>query len=153
VKFLDWPNHLSRCSRLAADRWNEPDTTPKEETDMPIADSPSSPQGPRGLDRRTLLAAGLGALGLNAVPAFAASPFPDRHITLVLPFPGGGMFDAVLRAMGNAAAQDLGQPIVLNHKPGAGGVSGTAGLAMMNEADGYTLSVMHNSVIRHPHIT
>lgn len=111
------------------------------------------PQAPRGLDRRTLLAAGLGAAALHAMPARASGKFPERHITLVLPFPGGGMFDAVLRAMGNAAAQDLGQPVVLNHKPGAGGVTGTAGLATMNEADGYTLSVMHNSVIRHPHIT
>ncbi|MEZ5647060.1 MAG: tripartite tricarboxylate transporter substrate binding protein [Burkholderiaceae bacterium] len=105
------------------------------------------------LSRRTLLAAGLGSLGLHALPGLAATAFPERHITLVLPFPGGGMFDALMRAMGNSAAEELGQPVVLNHKPGAGGVMGTASIAMMNEADGYTLGVMHNSVIRHPHIT
>jgi tripartite-type tricarboxylate transporter receptor subunit TctC len=53
-------------------------------------------------------------------------------------------------ALANAASQDLGQPVVLMHKPGAGGVTGTAGLATMTEADGYTLAVMHNSVIRAP---
>jgi hypothetical protein len=69
---------------------------------------------------------------------------------LVLPFPPGGTFDPVLRALCNAAAQDLGQPIVLMHKPGGGGVTGTAGLATMAEHDGYTVAVMHNSVIRQP---
>lgn len=105
-----------------------------------------------GLNRRTLLAAGLGAAGLSAAPAFANKGFPDRYITLVSPFPAGGMFDAVLRPLCNEAAKELGQPIVLSFKPGAGGITGTAALATMAEADGYTLAVMHNSVIRQPHI-
>ena len=49
-----------------------------------------------GLNRRTLLAAGLGTAALGVAPAFAAKPFPDRYITLVVPFPPGGMIDAVL---------------------------------------------------------
>jgi tripartite-type tricarboxylate transporter receptor subunit TctC len=100
--------------------------------------------------RRALLAACL-ALGATAMaPAFAADPFPAKPVTLVLPFPPGGSFDPVFRALANAAAQDLGQPVVLMHKPGAGGVMGTAQLATMTEADGYTIAVMHNSVIRAP---
>jgi tripartite-type tricarboxylate transporter receptor subunit TctC len=95
----------------------------------------------------TLLALGAAAV---AGPSFAAQPFPSKPIQLVLPFPPGGSFDPVFRALANAAAQDLGQPIVLMHKPGAGGIMGTAQLATMNEADGYTLAVMHNSVIRAP---
>jgi tripartite-type tricarboxylate transporter receptor subunit TctC len=95
----------------------------------------------------TLLALGAAAA---AGPAFAAEPFPSKPIQLVLPFPPGGSFDPVFRALANAASQDLGQPIVLMHKPGAGGIMGTAQLATMNEADGYTLAVMHNSVIRAP---
>jgi tripartite-type tricarboxylate transporter receptor subunit TctC len=82
-------------------------------------------------------------------PARAES-YPSKPIVLVLPFPPGGSFDPIFRALGNAAAKDLGQPVVLMHKPGAGGVTGTAGLATMTEADGYTLAVMHNSVIRQP---
>jgi tripartite-type tricarboxylate transporter receptor subunit TctC len=103
------------------------------------------------LRRREVLGSLL-ALGAAAAagPALAADPFPSKPITLVLPFPPGGSFDPVFRALVHAASQDLGQPIVLMHKPGAGGVMGTAQLATMNEADGYTLAVMHNSVIRAP---
>lgn len=79
-----------------------------------------------------------------------AQAFPNRPITLVLPFPPGGSFDPILRALCHAAEKDLGQPIVLMHKPGGGGVTGTAGLATMTESDGYTVALMHNSVIRQP---
>lgn len=103
------------------------------------------------LRRRAALGAML-AIGaaIAAGPGFAADPFPARPIQLILPFPPGGSFDPIFRALANAASQDLGQPVVLMHKPGAGGVMGTAGLATMNEADGYTIAVMHNSVIRAP---
>lgn len=103
------------------------------------------------LRRRTLLTVGATlAASAAAGTAFAADPFPSKPITLVLPFPAGGSFDPIFRALANAAAQDLGQPVVLLHKPGAGGVTGTATLATMNEADGHTIAVMHNSVIRAP---
>jgi tripartite-type tricarboxylate transporter receptor subunit TctC len=98
--------------------------------------------------RRAAIACLLAATA--AAPAFAQDSFPSKPIQLVLPFPPGGSFDPIFRALANAAAQDLGQPIVLMHKPGAGGVMGTAQLATMNEADGYTIAVMHNSVIRAP---
>jgi tripartite-type tricarboxylate transporter receptor subunit TctC len=106
------------------------------------------------VDRRQaigqLLAAAAAAAGVSAAPTARADSFPSKPIQLVLPFPPGGSFDPILRALSNAAAQDLGQPIVLMHKPGGGGVTGTASLATMTEADGYTLAVMHNSVIRQP---
>lgn len=100
------------------------------------------------LSRRAALAALLATAA--AGPAWANDPFPNKPIQLVLPFPPGGSFDPIFRALANAAAQDLGQPVVLMHKPGAGGIMGTATLATMNEADGYTIAVMHNSVIRAP---
>lgn len=99
--------------------------------------------------RRAALAAFV-ALAAAGAPALANDAFPTKPIQLVLPFPPGGSFDPIFRALANAASQDLGQPVVLMHKPGAGGVMGTAGLATMNEADGYTIAVMHNSVIRAP---
>jgi len=89
---------------------------------------------------------------LAHLPAMA-DVFPSKPIMLVLPFPPGGSFDPILRALGNAASKELGQPVVLMHKPGAGGVTGTAGLATMTESDGYTLALMHNSVIRQPLIS
>ncbi|TWO73365.1 tripartite tricarboxylate transporter substrate binding protein [Caenimonas sedimenti] len=110
--------------------------------------------GPRQLPtRRSALAGVLALAACGALPAFAAEPFPSKPIQLILPFPPGGSFDPIFRTLGEAAAKDLGQPVVLMHKPGAGGVMGTASLATMNEADGYTISVMHNSVIRAPLVT
>lgn len=100
------------------------------------------------LPRRAALAL-LAACALAAPLAQAADPYPSRPIQLVLPFPPGGSFDPIFRTLAEAASKDLGQPIVMMHKPGAGGVMGTATLATM-EADGYTISVMHNSVIRAP---
>jgi tripartite-type tricarboxylate transporter receptor subunit TctC len=97
-----------------------------------------------------LFAAAAAVAGVTAPLAAHADTFPSKPITLVLPFPPGGSFDPILRALGNAAALDLGQPIVLMHKPGGGGVTGTASLATMTESDGYTIAVMHNSVIRQP---
>jgi len=107
-----------------------------------------------GIHRREalghLVAAAAAAAGVTAARPVRANTFPSKPITLILPFPPGGSFDPILRALCNAAGQDLGQPIVLMHKPGGGGVTGTATLATMTESDGYTLAVMHNSVIRQP---
>lgn len=101
--------------------------------------------------RRRAAVLSLLALGAAAAaPALASEPFPSKPISLVLPFPPGGSFDPIFRTLAEAAAKDLGQPVVLIHKPGAGGVMGTATLATMAEADGYTIAVMHNSVIRAP---
>lgn len=100
---------------------------------------------------RRIFAASLLAAAV-AAPAVAADPYPSKPIQLVLPFPAGGSFDPIFRALANAAAQDLGQPVVLMHQPGAGGVTGTASL-VNKEPDGYTLAVMHNSVIRAPLVT
>ena len=97
--------------------------------------------------RKALLA--LSSLALAGTAA-AQSAFPSRPIQLVLPFPAGGSMDPIFRSLAEAASRELGQPVVLMHKPGAGGVMGTAALASMSEADGYTLAVMHNSVIRAP---
>jgi tripartite-type tricarboxylate transporter receptor subunit TctC len=97
-----------------------------------------------------LVAAAAAAAGMTATRPARADTFPSKPITLILPFPPGGSFDPILRALCNAAGHDLGQPIVLMHKPGGGGVTGTATLATMTESDGYTLAVMHNSVIRQP---
>lgn len=94
----------------------------------------------------------LAALGASAVagPTLASNTFPSKPIQLVLPFPAGGSFDPVVRSLAVAAAKELGQPVVLVHRPGAGGIMGTAQLAEMKEADGHTIAIMHNSVIRAP---
>lgn len=105
-----------------------------------------SPTSSHRLSRRGFVA----ALGAASVSGFAlASNFPSKPIQLVLPFPAGGSFDPIFRTLASAASQDLGQPVVLMHRPGAGGIMGTASIANA-EADGHTIAVMHNSVIRAP---
>lgn len=100
--------------------------------------------------RRALQLMGALAAAPLATPALANTTFPNKPIQLVLPFPAGGAFDPVVRALAAAASKELGQSVVLMHRPGAGGIMGTAQLATMKESDGYTLAVMHNSVIRAP---
>lgn len=104
-----------------------------------------------GIQRRTLLSAACAAtLSATAGHAWATARFPRKPIQLVLPFPAGGSFDPIFRTLATAAGKELGQPVVLLHQPGAGGVMGTANVAQMSQADGHTVAVMHNSVIRAP---
>ena len=59
------------------------------------------------------------ALAGLAAPALAQTRYPDRPIRLVIPWPAGGSADAQLRSMGEIAGRALGQPVVVENKPGA----------------------------------
>ena len=100
-----------------------------------------------GWGRRAALAAGAGLL---ARPALGQARFPDRPIRIIVPFPPGGTTDIQMRALGEAAARRLGQPVVIENRPGAGGTLGATYLAQGTRPDGYVLSVMPNSVFRVP---
>lgn len=67
-----------------------------------------------------------------------AADFPDRPLRLIAPIPPGGSGDMIARLVATAAAQALGQSIVVENRPGATGNIGTA-LAARAQADGYTL--------------
>ncbi|MBC7469459.1 MAG: tripartite tricarboxylate transporter substrate binding protein, partial [Ramlibacter sp.] len=94
--------------------------------------------------RRTalkLLAAGAAAL---ALPARAA--WPDKPIRIIVTFPAGGASDIVARVMAEQLAQKLGQPVVVDNRPGAGGSVG--GLLVTQAApDGYTLMLSNSTPI------
>jgi tripartite-type tricarboxylate transporter receptor subunit TctC len=74
-----------------------------------------------------------------ALPSLAlAQAWPAKPIRLIVPFPPGGLIDNMARLVGPRLAQELGQPVVIDNKPGAGGNLGAAEAARA-PADGYTL--------------
>lgn len=75
--------------------------------------------------------------------AAAAQSFPSKPIKLVVPFTAGSGTDIIARTVGEAMAKSMGQPVVIENKPGAGGTIGAAQVAK-SEADGYTL-LIHSS--------
>jgi tripartite-type tricarboxylate transporter receptor subunit TctC len=78
------------------------------------------------------------AVTFGAPAASNAQAYPNRPITLVVPFPAGGPSDALARAIAKPMSQKLGQPILIENAAGAGGVIGTTRVAKA-EPDGYTL--------------
>ncbi|WP_439672041.1 Bug family tripartite tricarboxylate transporter substrate binding protein [Cupriavidus necator] len=77
-------------------------------------------------------------LFLSGLPAAHAAGYPDRPITLVVPFGAGGITDLVARATGKALSEQLGQSIVVENRPGAGG-NIAADFVRRARPDGYTL--------------
>jgi tripartite-type tricarboxylate transporter receptor subunit TctC len=97
------------------------------------------------MKRRTLIAGAAGsALAAAAWPLSAlAAAYPEKPIRLVVPFGAGGVADLTARAVGQALTAKLGQSIVVDNRPGAGGV--VAGDLVAKAApDGYTLLLMSN---------
>lgn len=72
--------------------------------------------------------------------AFAAEPYPSKPITLIVPFTAGGIVDAYARAVGRKLTGELGQPVIIDNRPGAGGTIATD-YAARAAPDGYTLMV------------
>ena len=94
--------------------------------------------------RRGCLATALLA-ALPAAPALAQEDYPARPIRLVLGFPPGGPTDLVARILAQKMAEQLGQPIVVDNKPGVGGNIGSE-LVARAPADGYTLLYNTSSI-------
>ena len=90
-------------------------------------------------NRRALLA---GALALAAGAACAA--YPDRPVTLVAPYPAGGAADVLARLLAKQLEAQLGKPVIVDNKPGAGTAIGAAAVANA-KPDGYTLLISSNS--------
>jgi len=94
----------------------------------------------KGIDRRVLLGAtGVLLAPLLAGPAFAQSPgWPSKPITYVVPFAAGGTTDILARLISDKLSKTLGQPIIVENKPGAGGNIGSD-FAAKAAPDGYTI--------------
>lgn len=96
------------------------------------------------LVRNMLLGAAL-AMGI-AGASQASDNWPTRPVTLVVPFGAGGITDVTARAVAKMLQQELGQPVVVDNKPGAGG-NIAAGLVARAKPDGYTLMVITNGMV------
>ena len=89
-------------------------------------------------------------LSLAAASGWAQA-FPSRAITIYCAFPAGAGADTALRALAQAASRELGQPVIVDNRPGVGGTLGASAL-MSARNDGYTLAQVTNTLMRQPFI-
>jgi tripartite-type tricarboxylate transporter receptor subunit TctC len=81
-----------------------------------------------------------------------AQAFPSRPITLICPWPAGGTTDLHLRKLAEIAARHLGQPVVIENRPGGTGMNGPVAMAKTAKPDGYTISQLSISAYRVPYM-
>ena len=91
-------------------------------------------------NRRNLLSLAALTLTATAAPAWAQASFPSRPMTMVVPFPAGGITDAIARILALKVDEQLGKPVVVDNKPGGGGQIAAA-YVRQQPADGHTIYV------------
>ena len=99
------------------------------------------------MNRRHLLALALAGVAAGSTPhAIAQSTaYPDKPITMIVPFPPGGVADTVARPVAEALARELKQSVIVENRAGAGGALGI-GVAARAPADGYTVLLSLSSI-------
>ncbi|WER47056.1 tripartite tricarboxylate transporter substrate binding protein [Cupriavidus sp. WKF15] len=90
------------------------------------------------MTRRTAIAFLVGALALGSMVPAAAQSWPEKPVTVVVPFASGGTTDIIARTIGHKMGESLHQPVVVDNRPGAGGTLGASNVARATP-DGYTL--------------
>jgi tripartite-type tricarboxylate transporter receptor subunit TctC len=96
-----------------------------------------------------LLFVAVAALALTHAAPVAAQSYPGKPIKVIVPLAAGGTGDTLARAIGEEMSKELGQPVVIDNKPGAGGLLGTE-VAANAPADGYTLLAVSPSHVINP---
>ncbi len=99
------------------------------------------------LKRNLVKLAAVVATGIAAVSH--AQTFPSKSLRIIVPFPPGGAADVTARILGEYMSKGLGQPIIVENRPGAGGVVGYE-LGARSPADGHTMLVVFPSVVINP---
>jgi tripartite-type tricarboxylate transporter receptor subunit TctC len=107
---------------------------------------------PNNTRRQALAAIGAGAAALALPFAARAQAWPSRPVNVLIPYPVGGTTDIIARALQPALQAQLGQPIVVDAKPGASGMIATRFVARA-PADGYTVLLQTNAIVMTPHIS
>jgi tripartite-type tricarboxylate transporter receptor subunit TctC len=103
--------------------------------------------------RRTVLAlAAATTAALAPIGSALAQAYPNRPITMIVPWPAGGSTDRHLRTLAEIASKHLGQTIVVENKPGAGGTLGPGQMALTAKPDGYTIAQFPMGMLRIPHM-
>jgi tripartite-type tricarboxylate transporter receptor subunit TctC len=102
--------------------------------------------------RRTLLALAAATAALAPIGSALAQAYPNRPITMIVPWPAGGSTDRHLRTLAEIASKHLGQTIVVENKPGAGGTLGPGQMALTAKPDGYTIAQFPMGMLRIPHM-
>lgn len=92
---------------------------------------------------------GLGALAHSPLAAAQASAFPQRPVRVVVPYPAGGATDILARSVAEPLGKLWQQPVVVENKPGAGGMIGAASVAKA-EPDGYTALLTITGLVQAP---
>jgi tripartite-type tricarboxylate transporter receptor subunit TctC len=99
--------------------------------------------------RRLILTLSLLGAWSPAMPNAAATPFPQRPVKLIVPYSPGGASEVAVRAVAEGMARALGQPVLIDNRPGAdGAIAVQAGIAA--EADGHTLVLVAASMVSLP---
>ncbi|HEY0825725.1 MAG TPA: tripartite tricarboxylate transporter substrate binding protein [Ramlibacter sp.] len=102
-----------------------------------------------GWTRRALLGAAAGAVALPVHALAQPASYPARPITLIVPWPAGGQTDITMRILAELAARQLGQPVVVENRPGAAGT--LVGPALHKAApDGYVIGQLPVTLYRAP---
>jgi tripartite-type tricarboxylate transporter receptor subunit TctC len=101
----------------------------------------------RMLSRRCVLAAAIvaGAVTLSAGPALAQASYPNKPIRLIVPYSPGGLPDTIARVVGQGLQERIGQPVVVENRPGSNG-NVAAGVIANSPPDGYTFMVTDGSM-------
>ena len=82
---------------------------------------------------------------------FAQSAWPTKPIRMIVPFTAGSVTDIVARTVGDVMSRNLGQPVIIDNRPGAGGTIGAA-LVAKSEPDGYTVLIHSSGHVLNPAI-
>ena len=95
---------------------------------------------------RSFLKTAIASCLLALAAATAGAAYPDKPIRIIVPYPPGGLTDAVARQVGNALSERVKQPVVVENVGGGGGNIGAA-RAAKSPADGYTLYIGNNATV------